>query len=289
MKKDFKAFLAATLCAGMATAVGFGVSGMQANVVNADGVGDLTIQGQTLTLSSNLHVNLLVKAAGLNVENVRVRVTEGDEVTVLQGVVQDYANKNGEMESFIKFSYAGITATEMTNVVYAQAYMVDGSATGAEFKYSVLDYAFNKLGLAEREKNTDDKFTGMLEALLAYGAASEYYAEETATLLNYTTDYAYLAMDNATFSDGYATGIYKKGELVTITPNAGYIVKEGAQGFTNNGDGSYSYVVTESKPDFSKTIVDHRSQSDSRRLLLLSVDFLGDLLPHYVETEKRDI
>ena len=34
-------------------------------------------------------------------------------------------------------------------------------------------------------------------------------------------------------------------------------------------------------------IVDHRSQSDSHRLLLLSVDFLGDLLPDYVETEKK--
>ena len=82
------------------------------------------------------------------------------------------------------------------------------------------------------------------------------------TPVDYTEEYTYVSVTNATLEDGFSSGIYKVGQSIVVTPDLGFGVSAGAVGFVDNGDGTFTYEVPEEKPDLSGAFEDKSSSID---------------------------
>jgi hypothetical protein len=100
------------------------------------------------------------------------------------------------------FSYNELSAKKMTEVVYASAYVErDGEYYYSAVKrYSILEYAYNKLGKTEATPTTVENLRNLLTAMLNYGAAAQIYNGYNLENLA-TDDYAYVRIENGAFAD----------------------------------------------------------------------------------------
>ena len=118
------------------------------------------------------------------------------------------------------FTFTNITAKQMTDNVYARAYTV---RNGKEYyskviKYSILDYAYSKLGKTGTA-TTDAKLINLLEKMLEYGAAAQIYYNggngyHLERLANET--YYQIKVVGGTLDDGFDKQLYKPKTNVTI-------------------------------------------------------------------------
>ena len=117
----------------------------------------------------------------------------------------------------IIFQYCGLSASQMTDVVYARAYVeIDGNVRYSDAKkYSILQYAYNKMGKTSSPSNNAN-LIALLEDMLAYGALAQQYT-------NYNTDslatdsFYQIKVAGGLLTDGFNHGLYKTGETVTIS------------------------------------------------------------------------
>ena len=91
--------------------------------------------------------------------------------------------------------------------------------------YSILEYAYNKLDKTEATPTDDEKLITLINAMLEFGGASQVYNNYALDRLA-NEEYAYVRIENATFSDGFNYGIYKVGTTEIITPNDGYFLSD---------------------------------------------------------------
>ena len=187
-----------------------------------------TIVGQNLSLQDNVYVLYAV-----NFENV----LETDETGVLvwtapqENYVYETANsvlsESGTVDTgkvvYPTFSYNELSAKKMTEVVYASAYVErEGEYYYSPVKkYSILEYAYNKLGKTEAKPSTDENLKNLLTAMLNYGAAAQVYGNYNLDTLA-TDSFTYVRVENGAFADGFNYGLYKAGTQVTVTANEGY-------------------------------------------------------------------
>ena len=165
----------------------------------------------------------------------------------------DSATINGE--DYLAYSYEGLGAKQIADNIYACAYAeVDGvKYYSAPLKYSVLQYAYNKLGKAAATPSSDEDFKNLLNAMLDYGAAAQkYFKDENGNAYNgnrlANADFTYVKIANATLSDGFNDGLYLPGETLTITANEGYMFNVFSDTcFQDNGDGTVTLTV----PDYN--------------------------------------
>ena len=165
----------------------------------------------------------------------------------------DSATINGE--DYLAYSYEGLGAKQIADNIYACAYAeVDGvKYYSAPLKYSVLQYAYNKLGKAAATPSSDEDFKDLLNAMLDYGAAAQkYFKDENGNAYNgnrlANADFTYVKIANATLSDGFNDGLYLPGETLTITANEGYMFNVFSDTcFQDNGDGTVTLTV----PDYN--------------------------------------
>ena len=110
----------------------------------------------------------------------------------------------------------GIAAKEMTDDIYARAYVeIDGEVYYSDvMKNSVLEYVHTKReagGLTEQQ-------TATFDAMLEYGATVQ-------SLLGYNVDrlanetYYRINVVNGTLADGFPYGLYKANDIITIQAN----------------------------------------------------------------------
>ncbi|MBQ8339454.1 MAG: metallophosphoesterase [Clostridia bacterium] len=114
------------------------------------------------------------------------------------------------------FKYTKLRAKNMTDDIYARAYIeVEGQAYYSDVvKYSVLQYAYNKLGItgtATQNSALKDMLTEMLE----YGAKAQTFADYRTDRLATDTFYQ-LKVTDGTLADGFAKGLYAPGEQVAL-------------------------------------------------------------------------
>ena len=138
-------------------------------------------------------------------------------------------------QKYYTFEYRHITAKQMTDDIYSIAYIeIDGQKYYSEpVKYSVLHYAYIKLGKIGVASENED-FRNLLSLTLEQGAAAQQYFEyNTDRLAN--AEYYLVEVVGGTLEDGFASGLYHSGETATmIAPVlAGELIFNGWQ----NSDG----------------------------------------------------
>lgn len=115
------------------------------------------------------------------------------------------------------FYYTGIAAKQMADDIYVRAFVED---SGVKYfseadKYSILQYAFNKLNAA----TPDENLLPLLNTMLDYGAGAQtYFNYNTAHLAN--ADYHRIKVVNGLLADLTDRGLYLEGETLTVTAPA---------------------------------------------------------------------
>ena len=116
------------------------------------------------------------------------------------------------------FQYTELAAKEMTDDVYARAYVtVDGTTYYSTVeKYSILQYAYNMLGKTASGSDSE-ALKILLSDMLTYGASAQnYFGYHTDRLA--TDDYYQVKVNGGTLaSDGSTHGLFREGEAVEIT------------------------------------------------------------------------
>lgn len=120
-------------------------------------------------------------------------------------------------QAYMIFDYTELVAKQMTDVVYARAYAQSDSTDyySEVNKYSILQYAYNKLGKTETA-STDKNLKTMLTDMLSYGAsAQKYFDYKTGRL---ATDAFYqVKLSAGLLNDGCNHGLYLPGDQVVIS------------------------------------------------------------------------
>ena len=139
--------------------------------------------------------------------------TQDDEVT------EYYTENIGGVPHMI-FDYTALSAKQMADVVYARAYtQVDGVDYYSDInKYSILQYAYSKLGKTGTA-STNAELKDMLSSMLTYGASAQKYFDYKESRLA-TADWYQIKVTLGTLDDGSTQGLYLPGDRVTLTAPA---------------------------------------------------------------------
>ena len=181
----------------------------------------LEINGANVSFEGTVHLWYSVGYENVeNPEDIKLLVWRESSVTNIDGCVlgtqNAMLNSSGDVDeekiTGKAFDYDGLAAAEMTENIYARAYLdVDGEAVYSPVvKYSILQYSLNKLGITG-EKTKNSKLYDTLEALLVYGAASQKLFDTNLDRLA-TDSYVKMQLVDATFADGTNTELVKLGE-----------------------------------------------------------------------------
>ena len=116
------------------------------------------------------------------------------------------------------FTYDSLNAKNMTDDIYAQAYFTVNGVKyySAVEKYSILQYAYNMLGLTKDNTPTEE-LSRLLTDMLQYGtSAQKYFKYKTDRLAN-ATYYQIKTLDGAYLEADLSThGLYLENETVTL-------------------------------------------------------------------------
>ncbi len=148
---------------------------------------DLNIDYCNLAFQSDTHILYAIKSNDSNVKLLFWSEPQDDYLLGSQhAAVSPYTEQvdiNGEL--YTVFKYAGLTAKQMTDNVYVRACIDNGGGDvtyGEVHKYSILQYAYNKLGKTGTA-TTNEKLIDMLNNMLEFGAsAQEYHGYKTEAL-----------------------------------------------------------------------------------------------------------
>lgn len=157
-----------------------------------------------------------------NVSNVKILIWTAPEAEYTVGThddeITEYYTEEINSVSHMIFDYTELVAKQMTDVVYARAYsQVDGVDYYSEVnKYSILQYAYNKLGKTATA-STDTELKEMLTHMLAYGAAAQKYLDDYKVDRLATADWYQVKVTAGVLDDGCAHGLYLPGDKVTMT------------------------------------------------------------------------
>lgn len=160
-------------------------------------------------------------AVASNVSDVKILIWTSPESEYTVGThdseITEYYTEDIGGVSHMIFDYTKLTAKQMTDVVYARAYaVVDGvDYYSAVNKYSILQYAYNKLGKTATATD-DEELKEVLAHMLAYGTAAQKYFDYKEDRLA-TADWYQIKVTDGFLDDGSMSGLYLPGDKVTIT------------------------------------------------------------------------
>ena len=164
-------------------------------------------------------------AVSSNVSDVKILIWTSPEAEYTVGThddeITEYYTEDINGTSHMIFDYTALSAKQMTDVVYARAY---SQSDGVDYysdvnKYSILQYAYNKLGKTATE-SSDTELKEMLTHMLAYGAAAQKYLDDYKVDRLATADWYQVKVTAGVLDDGSTHGLYLPGDKVTITEPA---------------------------------------------------------------------
>ncbi len=170
-----------------------------------------------LSFENEVHLMYAVKSNDANVkllvwEEAQSEYMLGTETAVLFPL-SNQMEIDGDM--YTVFKYTGLSAKQLADDVYVRAYISGSDEYGGVHKYSILQYAYNKLGKTGTA-STNEKLIKMLNAMLEYGeAAQEYHDYKLDRLAN--ADFVQITLNGGTLPDGFNKGLYPVGSTITIT------------------------------------------------------------------------
>ena len=185
----------------------------------------LNIEAANLSFEDSVYVLYAVSHEGIPAESVKLLFWTEPEATVDAYVLgtEAYSKTYVDLDetvngkSCVIFNNTELRAKNMADYVYARAYAV---VDGVEYysnvsKYSILQYAYNKLGYTGTE-STNTALKNMLVSMLQYGAdAQTYFEHNTSRLANET--YYQIKVVGGLLEDGFTKGLYHAEEFATLT------------------------------------------------------------------------
>lgn len=212
MKKLFGVFLMVCL---LATVVPFASFASEGDPV-------LTIKAYNVSFKESVYLKYAVSAE--NTDDVKMLIWMDDRDDYEYGtqafVLESDGTTTYQGVPCKTFTFTNITAKQMTDNIYGRAYtMKNGQPYYSKVtKYSVLDYAYNKMGKTGTA-TTDAKLLNLLEKMLDYGAAAQiYYDGGTGYHLERLADadYYQVKVVGGTLSNGFDKQLYKPMTSVLI-------------------------------------------------------------------------
>lgn len=118
------------------------------------------------------------------------------------------------------FTYTKLAAKQMTDVLYAVAYVERGGVYyySAPKKYSILEYAYNKLGKTDAEPTTNTELQDLLEGMLIYGGSAQKYFDYKLDQLA-SDEHYYVKVENGLLEDGFSYGLFTDNQQAVVTAN----------------------------------------------------------------------
>ena len=189
-------------------------------LVGSAGSGSFSLSIEACNLDFENDTYIMYAVSGDISENVKLLVwteprasyTYGTQAEILDPVVTRVI----QGREMLIFEYTGFAAKQMTDDVYARAFIDEGgSGSYSDLKkYSILQYVYNKTGrtgTASANQNLID----VLEAMIAYGAAAQRYSRYKQDR-QATSDFYQLLTNGGTISDRATHGLYRPGDVVTL-------------------------------------------------------------------------
>ena len=184
---------------------------------------EISIYGTNLSFSDSVYIKYAVDFRGVQASDVTMLIWNEPQTEYVKGT-EDCVLDNGYVDlsvgPYAIFDYKELAAKQMTDVVYARAYVKVGDTEyySAPKKYSVLQYAYNMMGKTAVGSD-DEKLVALLGDMLEYGALAQKYTNYRTDSLA-TDDFVQIKLAGGTLEDGFNHGLYKKGTSVQITAPA---------------------------------------------------------------------
>ncbi len=181
---------------------------------------ELKIYGANLSFSDSVYIKYAIDYKNVDIEDITMLIWTEPQTEYVKGTEKAVLS-NGyvdpEVGDYVIFDYKELAAKQMTDVVYARAYVKVGNTEyySAPKKYSILQYAYNMMGKTS-SPSSDEKLIALLADMLNYGALAQKYTNyKTDTLA--TDEFVQVKLSGGTFEDGFNHGLYKVGTSLTIT------------------------------------------------------------------------
>jgi len=214
-KKILAVVLGMILCVGLVTVISMSIA--------AEGAPTLDIGYCNLSFRDNVCIKYAVSADGVESPSKNVKLliwtsprseyTIGTEACALtSSEIQTISGKD-----HLVFDYEELAAKQMTDVIYARAYTeVGGAAYYSDVKkYSILQYAYSKLGKTGTA-SSDTELIDLLNDMLRYGASCQkYFDYRTESLATY--DFYQVRVNGGMLDDGTDHGLYLTGTKLSLT------------------------------------------------------------------------
>ena len=228
------------------------------------------IKQANLSLKDAVNINYRVVYENVeNPEKIELLIWVGDGVYApdCKKGNEHYSIKNGRVNAEngeIIFTFDALGAAEMTKNVYAKLYY-DG-VSGETFKYSILEYAYNKLGITKESDATPELKNVLLE-MLAYGAAAQQYFTDIDTGALATETFRKLTVVGALLPDGMTYGLYPVGTEVLLTAapteELPFVVWTDESGRVLGTDATYLFTVGENNETVTAALSANSGMADA--------------------------
>ena len=261
-------------------------------VVAANSDPSLTITGANLEFDERVYMLFAVDSDNISdTENVKLLVFRGDvnADTMVKGKEVASLNpgssvKDGSVTGNV-YTYNDVAAAEMTEDIYVRAYYADSEGTvyySDPVKYSILQYACNKLGYTGTV-TTSELLKEMLTNMLAYGASAQKYFNHNTDRLA-TDSYVKITLENATMADGFASGLVKKGERfdvsVPTSADSQYVVWTDKDGKTVAAGTDQPIVAVTNRTFVANTQASEPTFGSYKYVVIVGVDGAGSFYPN---------
>lgn len=216
MKKRVIIIVSAVLAAAVLAGLAFFIIGAD------DGAPSVNIKAKNLAFKNGVYLMFAVECE---------RVPAGAEKGLLiwRSAQDEYTYENAETvltDSYVEkisgtdcdvYLYSDLAARHMTDTVYTVAYVKSGGDTyySKPVKYSVLQYAYNKLGRTGTA-TADKTLQAMLLDMLTYGAKAQIY-DKYKPDRPADADFYQVRAVGGVLEDGFDSGLYLPGDRVTLT------------------------------------------------------------------------
>lgn len=260
----------------------------------------LELKGANLVFTERVHILFAVNVENADVDDVELLIFRGDSINVKDCIKGNESTalkttgasvNEGSVKGYV-FEYGDLAAAEMTENIYARAYYTDGENEyySETIKYSVLQYAMNKLGITGTA--TDNvKLKNMLQNMLLYGASAQEYFEVNTDRLA-TDSYVKYYFNDATLDDGLNYGLFKKGEKFNVTAKTDesnpYAMWNNEQGSPIASGASVEMTADKNRTVTAKAQATEPTFGSYKYVVIVGVDGAGSFFPDETDTPNID-
>ena len=290
MKK--RILITLTLCLALI----FSMAALVIGVSASESEPTLEVKQGALSLEESIKMLFRIEYENVdNPEDVELLIWVGDGVYVpdCKKGNEHYSLKNAVIDvqtGAIVFTFDELAAAEMTKNVYAMLYY--NGTYSQPYKYSILQYAYNKLGIT-KESNATPELKNVLLEMLAYGAAAQQYFTDEDTGALATDTFKKLTVVGGELPDGMTEGLYPVGSTVTLTakPTAElpYVIWTNELGQTVSAEATYNHVIgSEHETVYATLTAEKSSFGMYKYVVVVGVDGAGDFMLETANTPNLD-